>query len=91
MWAHLVAEYGQDAYHLSALLGLQLAHFVVGLHHLSRFDEDRLTCGRLVVNDTVDTPFHLRCYGYHQSSVAHGRGSVLIDDAVLLCRVQYSI
>ena len=91
MWAHLVAEYGQDAYYLAALLSLQLAHFVVGLHHFRRFDEDRLTCGRLVVHDTVDAPFHLRCYGYHQSSVAHGRGGVLIDDAVLLCRVQYSI
>ena len=84
MRAHLVAEHGEDADDLAALLGLQLADAVVGLHHLRRLDEHRLSCGTLVVHDAADAPFHAGRHGNHQTSVAHRRRCVLVHQAVAL-------
>ena len=89
--AHLVSEHRQDADDLSPLLGLQLPHLVVRLYHLGRLDEHRLASGRLVVNDAVDSAFHLWGHGDYQSPIAHCRSRVLIHKAVFLRSVQYRI
>ena len=67
--AYLVSEVGEDADNLLALLALQLTHTVVGLYHLGRFDEDRLTCSTLIVDDTLDFLLKGRDDRNHQSSV----------------------
>ena len=58
VWAHLVGKYGEDADNLAPLLSFQLAHLVVGLHYFGWFDKYRLTCGRLIMDDTIDATFH---------------------------------
>ena len=89
--AHLVREDGEDADHLAALLGLQLTHAVVGLHHLGRLNEDGLSCGTLIVHNTVYLPLQSWCHRNHQSSVAQRGCRILVNQSVALCRVQYSI
>ena len=89
--AHLVAEYGQYAHYLAALLSLQLAYAVVGLHHLCRFYKHGLARGALVVYNAVYLAFHTRCHGYHQAAVAQRGCSVFIHQPFALCRVQYCI
>ena len=76
--AYLVGKDGEDAYHLAALLCLQLTHAVVGLHHLGRLYVDGLSCGTLVVHNTVDLTFQAWGYGNHQTAVAQGRGGILV-------------
>ena len=84
VWAYLVAEYGQDAHNLTSLLRFQLADTVVGLHNFSGLDEDGLSCGRLIVYDTVDASLHARRYRYHQSAVAHCWSGILVHQSVAL-------
>ena len=84
---HFVTEHGQDADDLTALLGFQLADAIVGLYYLGRFNKDGLACGTLVVNDAVDTLLQVGGYGYHQSTVAHGGGCILVNESVALGRV----
>ena len=43
-------EFEEDALDFALLLELQLADLVFQLHHLQRFDEDRLAAGRFVVD-----------------------------------------
>ena len=87
----LVAEYRQDADDLTALGSFQLAHLVVGLHHLGRFYEYRLARCTLVVHNTVDLALQAWCHGNHQSAVAQGGGDILGHQSFPLCRMQYSI
>ena len=37
------------------------------------------------MDDTLYLSFQCRCYGYHQSSVAHGGTDVAVDITFLLC------
>ena len=88
MRTHLVGKHRQDTDHLATLLGLQLTHLIVGLHHFGRFDKHGLSRGTLIVHDTVDPAFHLRRHGQHQSTVAHRRGSIFLHQSVFLGSVQ---
>ena len=74
----------KDADDFPFLGSLHLADAVVGIHHFCRFYEDGLSCRALVVDDTLDLSLQRRCYGYHQSSVAHGGTDVAVDVALLL-------
>ena len=89
--AHLVGKDGEYADDLASLLGLHLAHAVVGLYHLGGLDEDGLTRGTLVVHDAIDFPFDARRHRQHQSAVAQGGRSVLVHQSVALGGMQYSI
>ena len=91
MGAHLVGKHRQDTNHLAALLGLQLAHLIVGLHHFGRLDKHRLSRGTLIMHDTVDAALHLRCHWQHQSPVTHRGGSILLYQSVLLGGVEDGI
>ena len=59
MLADLRGELGQDAALLIPLGQLQLADFVVQLHHRQRLDEERRAGGRLVVDDGLDLALEL--------------------------------
>ena len=50
---------------VNLFFGFQLAHFVVGFHHFSRFDEYGLSCSRLIVHDTIDAALHRGSYRQH--------------------------
>ena len=89
--AYLISKYGKYAYHLAALFGLQLAHLVVCLNHLGWLNKHRLTSSTLIVHNTVNTALYLWSHWYHQSSVAHSGGSILIYQPIALGRMQYSI
>ena len=89
--AYLISKHCQYAYHLTSFLSLQLAHLIVGLYHLSGFYKHSLTCGTLVVHYTVYPALQLWLHRYHQSSVAHGRGGILVHQSVALGGMQYSI
>ncbi|MBV6467791.1 MAG: hypothetical protein PGMFKBFP_03162 [Anaerolineales bacterium] len=65
-------EFGQDAAFLVALLQLQFAQFVVGFHHVERFDEERRAAGTLVVDDGLDLALVLGAQGDDVASVALG-------------------
>ena len=73
-----VRELRQDTNHLPALITLQLADAIVCLHHLSRFDKDRLSAGRLIVYNAPDLPLQGRSHGNHQSPIAQGRRDILL-------------
>ena len=90
-WAHLVGEIGEDADNLLSFLAFQLAHPVVGFHHLGWFYEHGLTGGTLVVNDTLDSSLQGRDYWDNQSAVAQGRGYVFLYYALALGSSQYAV
>ena len=79
-------EIGQDTDNLPPLFSLQFPDAVVGFHHFRRFDEHRLSGGRLVVYDTFDFPFHARGYRNDQAAVAHGGGYIFVDVSFRLGR-----
>ena len=83
--AQLVGKLGEDADDFLAFLSLQLTHSVVGLHHLGRFDEDGLSCGTLIVYDTLDFLLQGRDDRDDESAVAQGRGDVFLHHALALC------
>ena len=74
-----VSNRREDADNLLPFLAFEFADAVVGLHHFGRFDIERLSCGRLVVNDAAQTALGRRRDGDDQTTVAHSRCGVLID------------
>ena len=85
---YFTSKHRQDADHLPALLSFQLTYLVVGFHHFGRLDKHGLSRGTLIMYDTVDPALHRGSHRQHQSSVAHGGGSILIHQSVLLGCVQ---
>ena len=90
-WAHLVGEIGKDSDDLLSLFSFQFAHAVVGLHHFGWLDEDGLSGGTFVVNDTLDSALEGRDDRDNQSAVAQGWGNIFLYDAFALCRAQNTI
>ena len=77
----------QYAYNLPALVALQLAYAVIGLHDLRRLDIYGAAGGTLVVDDTGDAAFQSGGHGNDKTAVADGGGDVLVDDSLTLCRL----
>ena len=48
----------------------EVTQFVVGGKNLGRFDEDCLTCGGLVVDETLEAAFELCLHGDAETAVA---------------------
>ena len=69
----------EDADDLLPFLAFEFADAVVGLHHFGRFDIERLSSGRLVVDNAAQTALGRRRDGDDQTTVAHSRCGVLID------------
>ena len=90
-WAYLVGEIGKDSDDFLSLFSFQFAHAVVGLHHFGWLDEDGLSGGTLVVNDTLDSALEGRDDRDNQSAVAQGWGNIFLYDAFALCRAQNTI
>ena len=85
----LVGKFLEYSCHLAQFGATQLAYPVVGFHYFGRFDKHGAPCGRLVVYNAAYLAFQCRGNGYHQSSVAHGGGDVLVDVAFALCVLYY--
>ena len=85
VWAHLLREFRQYSYYLLSFCRFQFSYAVVSLHHLGRLYEHRLSRCRLVVYYTLNFSLHSGRYRYHQSSVAKGRGDVLLHQSFALC------
>ena len=86
--SELLGELAKDANDFPALVGLQFADAVVGLHYFCRLDEDRLSRCTLVVNDALDAPLQGRSHGDDETAVAHGRCHVLLYQSISLCRFE---
>ena len=69
----------EDADDLLPFLAFEFADAVVGLHHFGRLDIERLSGGRLVVDNAAQTALGRRRDGDDQTTVAHSRCGVLID------------
>ena len=89
--AQLLREIGQYADDFAALVGLQFADAIVGLHHLGRLYEDRLSGGTLIVDDTAYLALQGRGHGYHQAPVAHGGSDVFLHQPFTLGRMQDAV
>ena len=75
----------QYAYHLLALVVLELTDAVIGLYHLSGLDKHRLTRCRLVVNDARYAALQSWGNRYNQTTVAHRGGNVFLNKSFRLC------
>ena len=86
VWTYLSRQFGQNPYHLPALLRFQFAHPVVGFHHLSRLHKHGLSRSRLVVHNTLNPSLQRGRHGYHQSSVSQCGRNILIHESLTLGR-----
>ena len=91
MRTHLLGELCENAYDFPSLFRFQFTYSVVGLNHLCRFYENGLSRSRLIVHDSLDFSLQALCHGYDEPPVSYGRGHVLLDQALALCRPQNAI
>ena len=89
--AHLFREVGQNADDFPALVGLQFANAVVGLHHLGWLDKDCLSRCALVVDDAADSALQGWCHRDDQPAVAYGRRHILINQSFALGSMQDAV
>ena len=79
-----IGKKGEDADYFATFFPFEFSDAVVGLHHFGRLYIYRLSAGRLVVYDTLDTSFVGGNDRYYQSSFAQGGGHLFIDDSLAL-------
>ena len=86
--SYLVGNSSEDADDLLSFLAFKFSYPVVGIYHLSGLDIERLSGCRLVMHNASYLSLVRRKDRNHESSVAHGRCHVFIDNAIALCRTQ---
>ena len=83
-----IGEVCQDLHDLAPFVAFQLPDAVVGFDNDFRLNEHSLATGRLVMYDPFDLSFESWSDGDHQTSVAHGRCYVFVDNSFRLCASQ---